>query len=266
MTLGNLACGVCALLWLFEAMQNNDRQLVQYAGWLMVLATVFDALDGKLARLTRTASDFGAQLDSLADVVTFGVVPAVLVRTLLQIEGPTFEVLPHPRLMVAGPILFACCAALRLARFTASQHASDQTQTHEAFEGLPTPGAACVLVALVLTYFGISDPDTLIPISEAGILTVKHGILLCLPFLMIPLAVLMVTRVPFPHFVAWMNRTRHPFQRTAEMTILLVLLFVEPEFALLLLSLTFVILPALRAGFRAIPARSRFGVDQGRPS
>ncbi len=245
MTLANLACGVGALLWLFEAGQNADYELTRHAGWLLVLAVFFDAIDGKLARMTKGTSELGAQLDSLADLVTFGVVPAFLVRTLVQLEGPVMEIMPHPRLMVAGPILYSSCAALRLARFNVLRVDRDETQDHTHFLGLPSPAAAALPIGLVLFYFGIADPDFIFPFSEGFIHFFRESTLRMLPFLLVLLAVLMVSNLPFPHFVAWLTRARHPFQRTAEVVILLSLLFVEPELALFLLAISFILFPSI---------------------
>src|SRR3569832_618213 len=82
------------------------------AGWLIFLAMIFDALDGHVARLAKTTSDFGAELDSLCDVVTFGVAPAFLLVKMCP--GFTFH---HSQMVWVIAAAFACCAALRLARF-----------------------------------------------------------------------------------------------------------------------------------------------------
>jgi CDP-diacylglycerol--serine O-phosphatidyltransferase len=255
-TLANLACGVGALLWLFEAGQNADYELTRHAGWLLVLAVFFDAIDGKLARITKGTSELGAQLDSLADLVTFGVVPAFLVRTLVQLEGPGMEIIPHPRLMVAGPILYTCCAALRLARFNVLRVDRDETRDHSHFLGLPSPAAAALPIGLVLFYFGIADPDFIFPVSDGFIHFFRESTLRALPFLLVLLAILMVSNLSFPHFMAWLTRARHPFQRTAEVVILLSLLFVEPELALFLLAVSFIFLPSVIGVFKILRKRS----------
>ena len=82
-TLGNLACGVAAMIWATEAQRQGDLSLLEYSGWLIVLATIFDALDGKVARLTQSTSTLGAQLDSLADAITFGLAPGLMLRALV---------------------------------------------------------------------------------------------------------------------------------------------------------------------------------------
>jgi len=250
---------VGALLWLWEAGQNSDYELIRHAGWLLVLAVFFDAIDGKLARLTQTASDLGAQLDSLADLVTFGLVPAFLIRTLVQLEGPSFEIIPHPRIMVVGPIIYTCCAALRLARYNVDHADSDRTKDSSGFVGLPSPAAASLPIAMVLFYFGVADSSFLIPVSPETIHLVREITLRSLPFTLIVLGVLMVSNLPFPHFMSWLSRARHPFQRTAGVTIMLGVLFVEPEFALLILSTCFILLPGAIASGKLLAKRIREG-------
>ena len=107
------------------------------AGWLIFLAMIFDALDGHVARLAKTTSDFGAQLDSLCDVVTFGVAPAFLLVKMCP--GFTFN---HSQMVWIIAAAYACCAALRLARFNVE---TDDEDDHMNFSGLPSPAAASVV-------------------------------------------------------------------------------------------------------------------------
>lgn len=254
-TLANLACGLGALVRLVEAARLDDPNRLAAAGWLLVLATFLDAVDGKLARLTRSTSDLGAQLDSLADLVTFGVAPALLVRTLVLMEGPDLDIRMHPRLLVVAPVVYGCCAALRLARFNVEHAREDPSRDHSSFVGLPTPGAAALPISLVLFYFAVADPDFVFGTSPFLVHAVRVTTLVSGPFLLLVLAMLMVTRLPFPHFVAWAARARNPFQRLAEIVILAGLLLVEPELALLLLSILFIAFPALLGVVRAVRLR-----------
>ena len=106
---------------------------------LCILAScVFDGLDGKVARITRTTSEFGVQLDSLADLVAFGVVPATMAY-LWTLEE-------FGRLGLMAAFLFMACGALRLARFNVQA----ATSSKKHFVGLPIPAAACTLATLVL--------------------------------------------------------------------------------------------------------------------
>lgn len=253
-TLANLACGVGALIWVLEAARTGDVHCLVKAGWLLVLAAVFDALDGRLARITRGATSLGAELDSLADLVSFGVVPAMLARTLVLLQGPEYGIQMHPRLLVVAPILYALCAALRLARFNLQQQEEDGGG-HDGFVGLPSPAAAGLPVALTLFYFGISDPSFLLPVGTGGQTLVREVILRLLPFALVLTAALMVTRIPYPHFMGWLSRQRRAVPWLAEILITVGLLCIEPELALLLVSMLFLSIPALTALWRVARRR-----------
>jgi len=130
-TLTNMLCGFLALTQVLEG-------AYELACWLIVLAGFFDLLDGITARLTNADSPFGVQLDSLSDIVSFGVAPAFLVY------GYVLHAFNPLGMIVAA--LPALCGAVRLARYNTT---TDQTDK-ESFEGLPIPGQAIALVALVL--------------------------------------------------------------------------------------------------------------------
>lgn len=128
-TLGNLTCGFLSIV---SASAGN----VKGAAWLIFLSMVFDIMDGRVARLTKTTSRFGEELDSLADLVSFGAAPAFLFyRHFLAAEyGKTGLVLSA---------IFVLCGALRLARFNI-------TECHDNFQGLPIPGGAALLASTVI--------------------------------------------------------------------------------------------------------------------
>jgi CDP-diacylglycerol---serine O-phosphatidyltransferase len=252
-TLANLACGVAAIMWAAEAQRRGELAVLEYSGWLIVLALIFDALDGKVARLTRSASNFGAQLDSLADAITFGVAPAIMGRALVMMEQPVFETHPHPRLMFVAPILFSICAVLRLARFNVETGDDDPNREHGLFVGLPSPAAAGVPTALLLFYFNVQDPDFLLALDPVWVHNVNEIILRLMPYTLVLMGVLMVTRVPYPHFFSWLTRSRNPFRAVAETVIVFGLLLIEPAFSLLCAALAFAFVPL----FRAIPGMIR---------
>jgi len=231
-----------------EALQRGKIELLEYSGWLIVLAAVFDALDGKVARLTQSASQFGAQLDSLADAVTFGVAPALVARSLVVLGQPVFDTHPHPRLLFVAPILFAVCAVLRLARYNVeSVEGADLQKESRGFVGLPSPAAASLPVALVLFFFNVQDPNFFIPLSEWTIHAIQETTIRLTPYVLIGVGVLMVSRVAYPHFFAWLTRSRNTFRATAETVIVFGLLLVEPAFCLLGAAIGFTLIPVVRA-------------------
>ncbi len=132
-TLVNLLCGFLALTQVLEG-------AFVMACWLIVIAGFFDLMDGMMARLTGTDSPFGVQLDSLSDVVSFGVAPSFLVYAYaLDASGPL-------GMIVAA--LPALCGSVRLARYNVNKDTDDDDP--EGFEGLPIPGQAIAIVALIL--------------------------------------------------------------------------------------------------------------------
>jgi len=127
----NLAAGFYAIL-----LANSGRFLA--SAWVILFAVLFDNLDGKVARLTHTESQFGVEYDSLSDLVSFGVAPAFLMYL--------FVLKDFGRLGIIASFLFLISGALRLARFNV------QTVHRESFIGLPIPGGASVVAAFVLVF------------------------------------------------------------------------------------------------------------------
>ncbi len=153
-TLLNLASGFAAIIYIF-----NDQLIT--AAWLVLLAMVFDFTDGFAAKLLKAYSDMGKELDSLADVVSFGVVPGLFIYRL---ASGAFN-LP-PWVIVVISVLVPMAAALRLAKFNTD---ADQKET---FKGLPTPAAALAVVSPVLAgSYGSQEIFTIINLPEAYIIT-----------------------------------------------------------------------------------------------
>ncbi|PSQ75589.1 MAG: CDP-diacylglycerol--serine O-phosphatidyltransferase [Bacteroidetes bacterium QH_7_62_13] len=152
-TLMNLLCGFLALTQVLEG-------AFVMSCWLIVLAAFFDLLDGMMARLTDAKSPFGVQLDSLSDIVSFGVAPSFLMYAYaFDSSGPL-------GMIVAA--LPALCGSVRLARYNMNAETDDQ----EGFEGLPIPGQAVAIVALILAaensewgaYLALDSLQVLLPI------------------------------------------------------------------------------------------------------
>lgn len=117
------------------------------AAWFIVLGAIFDTLDGLMARLTRSASEFGVELDSLADVVTFGVAPSAIIYKIFFYQYAGFGML-----IAALP---AICGALRLARFNVQLTGFDK----EYFRGLPIPSSALFIVSFVVFHYRTHSPS-----------------------------------------------------------------------------------------------------------
>jgi CDP-diacylglycerol---serine O-phosphatidyltransferase len=209
LTLGNLVCGFFAIVvaarvekpdlidlnvWKFE-----DTTNVMISGWLIFLAMVFDGLDGYVARLSRTASDFGAQLDSLCDVVTFGVAPGFLLVKMC----PKFTYL-HSQAVWVIAASFAACAALRLARFNVETSDDDE---HLSFNGLPSPSAAGAIAGFAIMFYTLRDAANPVLFAREIDAVLQY----ILPFYGVMLALLMVSRVPYPHVVNQVFRGQRSF-------------------------------------------------------
>ena len=141
LTLGNLVCGAMATVFISRSYDNSLAVL------LIFLGAIFDLMDGALARKVGSSGEFGKQLDSLADVVTFGVAPSTIIFAMLQ------KSLPEPYLWVANlAFMNAVCAALRLARFNIT------ITSQKDFTGMPSP-ANGLLWASVSVEAKLRNPD-----------------------------------------------------------------------------------------------------------
>ena len=208
LTLGNLFCGFLAIAKAADALAEpvpaRALDLLAYAGWLIFLGMIFDALDGYVARLSGGTSAMGVVLDSLADVVTFGAAPAFLAKCIA--EGP--GAMADHRMTLYFSVFFALMAALRLARYSA--HAGDPEEAHLWFEGLPTPGAAGVIAGLALL---LPDRD----------LRPESAVLRLLPYATLALGLLMVSRLPYVHVTSRFLRGRKPVHYIVVSLVVLVL-------------------------------------------
>ncbi len=148
MTAGNLFCGFAAVMKILEGALYQATDPIDAASkfyvaiWFILGACVFDLLDGRLARLGGKESPFGREFDSLADVVSFGVAPALMVYKIILLELP-----PEPAGIIAS--IYLVCGALRLARFNCMA-AEDTVAANKEFKGFPIPAAAGLIASLTL--------------------------------------------------------------------------------------------------------------------
>ena len=250
-TAGNIGAGYFSITQTIDAITNNGnaQMHLDWAAIAILFAIPFDALDGRIARLTNTATDFGKELDSLADVITFGVAPSLLAfvwgfRFLPNTLNPAF----HQHLLQAGvfvSFLFLLCGASRLARFNISRDAQPRNPGRPGrkyFVGMPIPAAAG-LVAATVHFFGAY------PVEEWWV-AVPWLILVGLT------AFLMVSTWRF-----WSGKEinltrRHPFQL---LVVLAVVLYITLRF-----SQGILFLAALAYMFSGIWARAAYGWSRRR--
>ncbi len=174
------------------------------AALAILFGALMDGLDGKVARLTNTASEFGIQYDSLADLVSFGIAPAFLVWM--------WQLSTFGRLGIGACFLFAACAALRLARF----NVSTSVVSKKFFIGLPSPAAGCSLALLVLfVEFFPSWLSSIVPVFT---------LVLC-----IGVGLLMVSRVRYFSFKEYGFIKTYPFRSMVGVVVTFALIFSAPR-------------------------------------
>lgn len=223
----------------------EDLHNVMLSGWLIFVAMLFDALDGHVARLSRTSSDFGAQLDSLCDAVSFGVAPGFLLVKMC----PRFAFLHREAVWIIAAS-FAACAALRLARFNVETGDEDE---HLYFSGLPSPAAAGSIAGFAIVFFTLMGKGELTPPPYAD--TIYAILQMVLPFYAILVALLMVSRIPYPHVVNQVFRGERSFSHIVKLVFALVAVMVIRGYAVPIVFCVFVLGSPLRFAWERIVRR-----------
>ena len=204
-TVGNLFCGYLSI-WC------SIRGTFEIAAYLIIIAAVLDALDGRIARMTHSASEFGEEYDSLADLVSFGVAPAVLAYS--------WGLSDFTRLGWLVSFLFVVCGSMRLARFNIQTHVVDK----KYFIGLPIPAAAGTISTLVL-----ATPEPLVDrVWMAG--------LLALTFI---LSYLMISTIRYRSFKDLDLKRRRPAWILPLIAVVFAVIAFRPTLSLLALALVF---------------------------
>ena len=190
LTAGNLLCGFFAILTIFEGMKfpsGTEEAFVHYqnATYLIFAACIFDLLDGRVARMCKSDGPFGREFDSIADVVSFGIAPAMLLAQAVLFN------LEVPYLGWAIAVLYLLCAALRLARFNCMAAAPKKPNQSMDFVGLPVPMAAGAVVSTMYLVIDVTSNRNLIipPVWQYVMAAV-----------MAVVAILMMSRVIYPSF------------------------------------------------------------------
>ena len=207
-TTGNVFCGFYA----FVAVLNEH---FYFAAWAIAIGMIFDGLDGRIARLTKTTSAFGEQYDSLADIITFGMAPAFLAYS--------WVLKPFGRLGWMAAFLFLLCAALRLARFNVTK--PEIRSQH--FIGLPSPAAAVVVASIVIAF--------------EDLFATRMN-----PFIMVmvvyALAFLMVSNIKYPAFKQFDFKKRVVFSRFLFVILFIYVLATIPRVALFILGISYAVI------------------------
>lgn len=268
MTLGNLLCGFSAIWYASLPVVGAPDKTGAFAiaGYLIFAAMVFDMLDGSMARLTRATSDFGAELDSLADVVSFGIVPAFLsLKIIAHLLAVTAGELINPlaqsvdgRFFWMIAAIYVACTALRLARFNA--HNAHSVESHLIFRGLPSPGAAGVVGATAIFFEALRPTAShFLPFRVPDFVqsAVAGAFPYLMPVILLALSALMVSRIEYPHLINQYLRGRRPFSYIVRLVLLVLLFFWQPQLTALLGIYWYAFYPAVKAGMQRIISRNK---------
>ena len=206
---------LCSMLLGFYSILSTLKGNYVYAAWAILFATIFDGLDGWVARLTNSTTKFGIELDSLSDLVSFGVAPAVLMYK--------WALVPFGRIGWAAAFWFMACGALRLARYNVQMGSTES----KSFTGMPIPGAATIIASLVLFYHEMSD----IPPA-------KNILILVLTVL---LAFLMVSTLKYHGAKEIDFRQRKPFWILVAFVLGLTIIVMHPPISLFLFAMIYLL-------------------------
>lgn len=248
-TLGNLIAGFAAMHYSIKDPAITvafGLSPLEFAAILIFVGMLLDAIDGSLARLVNGESDLGAQIDSLADMVTFGVAPAFLTLRLVSlvledgfIIGPEADDILG-KIIWAAAAVYVCCAALRLARFnleaTAELNVSDtdadtNAQTSKQFRGLPSPGAAGTIAGLIALHQNLLGGD--VPQEYV------RGAALVIPLVMLICGLVMVSSIPYVHATNRFVRGQYSIKYVVRFVVLFALLVWWLEYTLAILFTTY---------------------------
>ena len=230
-TMANLFCGYACVVY---AMRGEYETAAPFIGFAIVL----DMLDGRIARLTGTSTDFGLQFDSLADVISFGIAPAIL--------SFAWGLAPLGRLGWAAGFVFVTAAAMRLARFNIQSPGGGDKRY---FVGLPSPAAAAIPASTVFFYpAGVSDYRAALP---------------ALAMVLVP-AVLMVSTIRFRSFKTIDLQMRRPYTVLLLIAGAIMLITTHPRFVLVVLSYAY--LASAFVGMAVTRFRHRGGRAASEPS
>jgi CDP-diacylglycerol--serine O-phosphatidyltransferase len=235
MTAGNLFCGFTATLKILEGAllqgSNPDAagDLFHTAIWFILGACIFDLLDGRLARLGGHESAFGREFDSLADIVSFGVAPALMVYRIVLQE--------FPRACWIVAAIYLVCGALRLARFNCVGAINDAAgaENEKNFTGFPIPAAAGLIASITLFMLWLAQGE-----HQLG----KWKFVL--PPLMLFLSFMMFSRFRYPSFKAVNWRTKKSIPRFLIISFILVFTVLNYEWMPAVLFISYLLYGFLR--------------------
>jgi len=189
------------------------------AAWFLIGALVCDIIDGRVARMTKTTSTFGMELDSLSDLVSFGIAPGIMMYMLvLNTMG---------KIGIAIAVLYVLCCALRLARFNVLAHSGE---VHKHFVGLPTPASAGVIISFVLSYSLLVPEGYSLNFKTIHVLMeLMPTFFRAMPIVIVVLSFLMVSNIPYLSFKKLKLSKIHTIELLAVLIVLIILIVIFPQ-------------------------------------
>jgi len=236
LTVCNSLCGFLAIVNTLQVYNRHTQpEYVFVISSIMILgAMVFDALDGFAARIFNAASLKGIQMDSLADMVTFGVAPAVLVCVMAHKYSLTIYGYPMAWIFCA---VYIAGAAHRLARYNVTT--MTEKKSSHGFTGLPTPGGAAAICSIVfLVCSSKIDPH--------------HQYVRILPFYACILGLLFVSNIKYAHFAKWLPTVRRNKLRMALVIMILIIIVLRPSVGVAVVVNGYVIIHIIAGAYRAL--------------
>jgi CDP-diacylglycerol--serine O-phosphatidyltransferase len=222
------------------------------ACYLVFIGMIADMMDGHLARLSQSTSSFGGQLDSLCDIVSFGIAPAVIMLNLVT-RLLTETTLASQHLIIRGTwlcaLVYVCGTAIRLARFNV-ENEKTHSDDHSTFIGLPSPAAAGVVCSLTLVYEQTLS-TTVIPIL--------------LPLITLGVGVLMVSRIKYSHIPNHYLKGKKPINYLLKLLLLALALILYTEVTLALFACGFALSSLFRAVFDKLRHRGLTSAEETPP-
>ena len=211
-TCGNMTFGILSI---FSSIGGHFIP----AAWFLIGALACDIVDGRIARMTKTTSEFGMQLDSLSDLISFGAAPAVMMYMLvLDTMG---------KIGVSIAVLYVLCCALRLARFNVLAHSGE---IHRHFVGLPTPASAGLIISFVLSYqLLVPEGYTLNFKAIPALMVLMPSFFKAMPIVMVILSFLMVSNIPYMSFKKVKLTKIRTIELLALIIVLIILIVVYPQ-------------------------------------
>jgi CDP-diacylglycerol--serine O-phosphatidyltransferase len=264
----NGLCGFTAIIFASKGLEAAWRpnllpkvniSFFALAGYLIFLGMIADVLDGHIARISKSTSSFGAQLDSLCDAISFGAAPAFLMLKLVEVYSHIlyFENDRHAllfgRMVYLVAIIYAMCAIIRLARFNVEN--KEDNSAHLSFAGLPSPPAAGMIVSLVIFQQDFLPKIMELP-DKSSLHFLQAATVWALPVITLIAGLLMVTRIPYPHIVNRLLRGKKRFSTFILVVFTLLLVIWNIQIAMVLGFFVFMLYGLIRwVALRCIPRK-----------